>query len=143
MSYQVRRSAKVEENLELLSADGKVSEVIHVKLDADAIAGKVSKNYANLLNLQSKLARLDAQKDKEQLLGEIGNSVVILFKTIFGEEGTDRIIRFYENDYIDMCRTIMPFITDVVIPKVRQEAKKSRKTTLQSYNRKKGFMRRK
>lgn len=141
MSYQVKRSAKVEEDLELLSADGKVSETIHVKLDADAVAVKASKNYTDLLNLQSRLARQDDKEDKAQLLGEIGKAVVILFKTIFGEEDTDRILRFYENDYIDMCRTIMPFITDVVIPEVRKEAQKSRKSKMRSYDRKKGFMR--
>lgn len=141
MSYQVKRSAKVVEDLELLSADGTVSEVIHVRLDADAVAGRVSKDYTDLLKLQSRLNSLGETEDKAKLLEEIGKAVVTLFRTIFGEEDTEKIIAFYEKDFIDMCRTIMPFITDVVIPEVRKEAQRSRKSTLQSYNRKKGFMR--
>lgn len=141
MAYQVKRSAKVEEELELLSADGKTSEIIHVNLDAGAVAEKVSRNYMNLLDIQSRLAKIGGAEDKSQLLEELGNAVVVMFRSIFGDADTERILQFYENDYVDMCRTIMPFVTEVVIPKVRREAQKSRKTKMQSYNRKKGFMR--
>ncbi len=141
MAYQVKRSARVEETLELLSADGKTSEVIRVNLDAGAVAERISKNYIELLNLQSKMARWGNEEDKSRLYEEIGNAVVVLFQSIFGEDDTERIVSFYENDYLDMCRTIMPFITEVVLPKVRKESQKYRKAKMQSYNRKKGFMR--
>ena len=141
MAYKVKRSAKVEEELELTSADGKTTELIKVQLDASAVAEKVSRNYAELLRIQAKLTGKDNQEDKAQLFEELGNAAVVLFQTIFGEENTERIIRFYEKDYIDMCRTIMPFIRDVVVPQVRSEAQKSRKVRMQSYSRNKGFMR--
>lgn len=141
MAYQVKRSAKVEEELELLSADGKKSEMIHVRLDASAVAEKVTKNYTELLNIQSKIARTGDKEDKAKLLEEIGNVAVVLFQTIFGVEDTDRIIRFYEDDYVDMCRTIMPFIRDVIVPEIRKEVQNIRKSRLKSYDRKKGFKR--
>lgn len=142
MAYQVKRSAKVEEELELISADGKTTELIKVQLNASAVAEKVSKHYAELLSIQAKLTGKNNQEDKMQLFEEMGNTVVVLFRTIFGEEDTERIIQFYENDYIDMCSTIMPFIKDVVIPKVRSEAQKSKRTKMQSYSRSKSFIRR-
>lgn len=141
MAYQVKRSAKVEEDLELLSADGERTEVIHVKLDAGAVADRVAKNYTELLNIQSKISKMSEGEDKVHLFEELGDAVITLFQTLFGVDNTNRIIQFYEEDYIDMCRTITPFITQVIIPKIRKEVQNSRKSKIKSYDRKKGFMR--
>lgn len=141
MAYQVQRSAKIEEELELLTEDGDVAEVIYVRLDAGAIAKQVSEKYADLLKLQSGLSTLRAGEDKRKALEELGNGVVLLFETIFGEENTRKILLHYRHDYVDMCRSLMPFITDTIIPKVRREAQKSRKVKIQSYSRRSAFRR--
>lgn len=135
MAYQVKRSARVEEELELLSADGKESLMLCVRLDASSVTQKISQQYVELLNLQARLGKMKNEGDKIKLFEEIGSAVVVLFRSVFGETDTDRIIQFYEEDYVDMCRTILPFITEVVLPRVRKEAQKSRKAKLQYYNR--------
>ena len=138
MAYQVQRSAKIEEELELLTEDGDVAEVIHVRLDAGLIASQLSERYADLLKLHSDLSSIRAGEDKKKALEELGRGVVLLFETVFGEENTRKILLHYRHDYVDMCRYLMPFITDVIIPKVRKEAQKSRKAKIQSYSRRNG-----
>ncbi len=136
MAYQVKRSARVEETLELLDEQGKVVESIHVSLDPDSVVEKVSRRYSELLNMQSKIEQITKLEDKAQVYEELGTAVCELFKTIFGEKDTERIVAFYTDNYIEMCRNIMPFITGVVIPQVRKISQDNRKSVMQSYNRK-------
>lgn len=136
MSYQIKRSERVEETLELLDEKGKVIESIVVRLDPDAVVEKVSKRYVELLNVQSELNRITASGDKSQLYEKLGYAVVELFKTVFGEEDTMRIVAFYTGNYMEMCRNVLPFITSVIIPKVRKISQDNRKAVMQSYNRK-------
>lgn len=136
MAYQVKRSARVEETLELLDEQGKVVESIHVSLDPDSVVEKVSRRYSELLNVQSKIEQITKLEDKAQVYEELGTAVCELFKTIFGEKDTERIVAFYTDNYIEMCRNIIPFITGVVIPQVRKISQDNRKSVIQSYNRK-------
>ena len=136
MAYQVKRNTRVEEVLELLDEQGKVAETITVSLDPDSVVEKVSKRYTELLNVQSCAAKAVNLEDKAKAYEELGNAVVELFKAVFSEEDTEKILTFYDDNYIEMCRNITPFITSVVIPKVRRMAQNNRKSVMQSYNRK-------
>lgn len=136
MAYQVKRSERIEETLELLDEQGKVVETIKVSLDPDSVVEKVSKRYAELLRVQSKIAQIAKLEEKAQAYEELGTAVVELFKAVFGEKDTEKIVAFYTDNYIEMCRNIMPFITGVVIPKVRKISQDNRKSVMQSYNRK-------
>ncbi len=137
MAYQVKRAVIAEEVLELLNEDGSVAESIVVRLDADGMAEKVSKEYVNLVNIQQKCAEYAAAKTATpEVLEEMGNAVVSLYNAVFGESDTKIIIDFYEGKYIEMCHNVNPFITEIVIPKVRAIGKNKRKEAVGSYNRK-------
>lgn len=136
MSYQIKRSARVEETLELLDEKGIIVESIVVRLDPDAVVEKVNRRYAELLSVQSEVNQIKGLKDKAQAYEKLGTAVVELFKAVFGEEDTERILTFYTGNYIEMCRNVVPFITSVVIPKVRKISQDNRKAVMQSYNRK-------
>ena len=137
MAYQVKRSKKVKEELELVDEDGKVVKKIIVDLDANTIVKQLSKEYINLTNASIALEK--AKKSKEDLsecVEALGNAVISLFTTVFGEKNAIEIINFYENNYTEMCTEVLPFVTEVIIPKVRESAKEVKSEIASKYNRK-------
>ena len=45
MAYQIKKSERVKETLELLYKNGNIAERVEISLDADAVVEKVSKRY--------------------------------------------------------------------------------------------------
>ena len=124
--YQVQRKKRIKEELQLVNADGTVSDTITVDLNVDEIAARVSKSYETLGMAQN---ALQADQYNEKLVEAYGNAVVAVFTVIFGEDGCNKILNFYESNYTEMPLDLFPFINDVIMPKIR-EASESRKQQL-------------
>lgn len=126
MAYQVTRKNRIKEELQLCRADGSIAESIIVDLNVDEITARVNKAYEALGMAQDAL-----QKDPKspEVAEAYGNAVVAVFHIIFGEEGTDKIIAFYEGNYTEMLLDIFPFLNDEIMPKIR-EASEARKKQL-------------
>lgn len=137
MAYQVKRSKKVKEELELVDEDGKVVKKIIVDLDANTIVKQLSKEYINLTNASIALEKAkNSKEDLSESVKALGNAVISLFTTVFGEKNAIEIINFYENNYTEMCTEVLPFVTEVIIPKVRESAKEVKSEIASKYNRK-------
>ena len=118
--FQLKRSEKIVEQIKL------GDEIIEVNLDAGAIQARFTKGYNELLRAQNALNgatsdTLDAVSDK---LEQYGNAVVGVLQVIFGEENTQKILAFYENNYSEMFTQIYPFISEVIIPKISEASKR-------------------
>ena len=118
--FELKRSEKIVEQIKL------GDEIIEVNLDAGAIQARFTKGYNELLRVQSALNgatsdTLDAVSDK---LEQYGNAVVGVLQVIFGEENTQKILAFYENNYTEMFTQIYPFIGEVIIPKISEASKR-------------------
>lgn len=117
--FELKRSEKIVEQIKL------GDEIIEVNLDAGAIQTRFTKGYNELLRAQNALNgatsdTLDAVSDMEQY----GNAVVGVLQVIFGEENTQKILAFYENNYSEMFTQIYPFIAEVIIPKISEASKR-------------------
>ena len=118
--FELKRSEKIVEQIKL------GDEIIEVNLDAGAIQARFTKGYNELLRAQSALNgatsdTLDAVSDK---LEQYGNAVVGVLQVIFGEENTQKILAFDENNYTEMFTQIYPFIGEVIIPKISEASKR-------------------
>lgn len=118
--FELKRSEKIVEQIKL------GDEIIEVNLDAGAIQARFTKGYNELLRAQNALNgatsdTLDAVSDK---LEQYGNAVVGVLQVIFGEENTQKILAFYENNYSEMFTQIYPFIVEVIIPKISEASKR-------------------
>lgn len=118
--FELKRSEKIVEQVKV------GDEIIEVNLDAGAIQGRFTKGYNELLRAQTALNgatgdTLDAVSDK---LEQYGNAVVGVLQIIFGEENTQKILAFYENNYSEMFMQIYPFIAEVIIPKISEASKR-------------------
>lgn len=137
--YQARRSQKVTEDVELIREDGSVYKTLHIDLDACSIAERVNEKYIDLVHAQQETQGLKAgitdPETMAQAYDKLGNAVINVFKVVFGERNTADIVKFYDDRYTEMCTELLPFVTGVVIPKIREAASESRAKIMQGYNR--------
>lgn len=142
MAYQAKRQKQFQEDLELCDENGTVVETLHVTIDADSMVRKIHHKYVELcktLTSVQEIKRTVGEQNPDTMgkaLDELGNSVIHLFQAVFGDEDAEKIIQFYEGNYVEMCQEITPFITHVVIPKCNEIKKQNRESVLQGYNRK-------
>lgn len=117
MAYQIRRkNKKIKETLELVNDAGEVVEALDVDLDIDQVAARVNKAYEVLGMAQNTL-----QKDSRspEALEAYGKAVLAVFNVIFGEDGTEKLLTFYEGNTSEMLLDVFPFINEAVMPKIK------------------------
>ena len=124
--YQVTRKNRIKEQLQLCHADGTIALMVDVDLNVDVIAQRVSKAYETLGMAQNAL-----QDDPQNpaTMEAYGNAVIAVFDVIFGEENTQKIVTFYENNWTEMLLDLFPFINNEIMPKI-QEASEARREQL-------------
>ena len=138
MAYQAKRHNTYTEEFELVNEFGEVVHTLHVSIDPGSMVEKLSGQYTELLRTQTEIQSIDPE-EKGELIGayqKLGNAVIAILKSVFGDDDTEIILEFYNNRYNEMALEVMPFITDVVIPKIREITQQNRKSIQQKYNRK-------
>lgn len=140
MAYQAKRSKKVIEEFELVNENGQVVEQFDVELDAGATVEKLRKKHIALLRAQADVAHISAAIGDKKELGnayeKLGYAVSDIIEAVFGETSARKILEFYESNYVEMAKEVLPFILNVVIPKLEEVAKENKKQILSNYNRK-------
>lgn len=140
MAWQAKRSRTLQEDFELVDENGNVVHTIHVSLDADDMTVKISRKYTALVRAMSETTEMkrkaESAEELENCMEKLGQAVIDMLEAVFGEEDTKTIVEFYENRYIEMSREVLPFISQVVIPRMQELAAENRKSIRQKYNRK-------
>lgn len=133
MAYKIQKQQKTVEELELYNENGDKVTTIQVRLDSDGLAEKLSTKHIALIQTQKNLIRIQKENDNgnienyDKALEDAGQAVIDMFEAVFGKEDSDTIRKFYGDNTIQMCREVLPFITDVVLPEVRKLGQKKRK----------------
>lgn len=136
MAYQAKRKSVYTEEFELAEESGKVVHTLHVTLDPDSVVVKLSEKYTDLVEaLQNVRTVKQAVNEEEKARGleVLGGAVLDLIEAVFGKDDSKIIADFYDNRYMEMCREVVPFITGVVIPKVRKMAQQNRRQIMAGY----------
>lgn len=139
MAYQLKRSNKVFETLELVNESGSVEHSLKIEIDADLIINDFRKCKNALVNSERKLKeaqKADNLDEMEELFGAYGNAVINILKLLLGDENTDVIIEFYEERYVELSMHIMPFIYNVIQPAVEKAVNEKKESLKNSFNRK-------
>lgn len=98
MAYQVTRSKRITETLELTDEKGNVVESIDVNLDADAVCTAFRKKQTEVIDAERRLKEIrknGVETDLECAYEAYGNAVIAIFELIFGEDGTKRLLEFF------------------------------------------------
>lgn len=138
MAYQARRKKAYEEEFQLAEADGTVVYTLRVALDADSMVKKLNEKHVALVRaLQDvqNVKKADSQEALSEGLEVLGRAVMDLLEAVFGAKDAEIIVNFYDGRYLEMCREVVPFITDIVIPEIRKTAHGNKKAVLSRYKR--------
>ena len=140
MAYRAKRSKRFVEEFELADENGNVVKTLQVSLYADDMVAKLNRKYTALVKALNDTTELKRQtEDAEVVEGcveTLGRTVVDMLEAAFGAEDAKVIVDFYEDRYLEMCKEVLPFITQCVIPRCNEIKKENQKSILQSYNRK-------
>ena len=144
MAYQVGRSRKIRESLELVDDNGNVVTTVYTDIDADKIAKEFNKHVNAIIRAEIAAKSLPKSGEITAMTTEqaeaanasvqsYGEAVINLFQLIFGDEGTQTILDFYDNAYFEMSMQVFPFILDVVKPRIEDSVRKMQERAKQNY----------
>lgn len=129
MAYQIKKSDRITENLELLDSNNNVTLTIHIDIEI----GRIAKEYRQL-QIELAEAQNMTSQGSETAFEIFGNAVIKLFRCLFGDENTQKILEYFENDYMEMAVQCMPFISDVVQPAIEKYSRSKREIMANNYN---------
>jgi len=124
--YQITRKNRIKEQLQLCNADGSVGLTLDVDLDVDKVVMRVNKAYDALGEAQNALQKAP---QSQEAMETYGKAFIAVLNVVFGEEGAKQLLEFYEGNYSELLLDIAPFLTDEIMPKIR-EASEARKAQL-------------
>lgn len=144
MAYQVGRSSKIRESLELVDNSGNVVTTVYTDVDADKIAKEFNKRVNAVVRAEAAAKSLPKAGEITAMTAEqaeaataavqsYGDAVINLFQLIFGDDGTQAIIDFYDNAYFEMSMQVFPFILDIVKPRIEDSIREMQERAKQNY----------
>lgn len=140
MAYQARKHKKFREDFQLLNEDGEVVHTLHVELDADDVVVKISRKYTDMMRAYADTTSMDSKvmstEEASRRFEKLGRAVTDVIEAVFGKDDAATILDFYENRYVEMTKEVVPFITQVVIPRCIKIRDENKKGILKGYNRK-------
>ena len=136
MAYQAKRKKIYTEDFELTEEDGTVVHTLHVALDPDSVARKLSDKHVALVKALQEVKHVDAQNAPNEALETVGSAVMDILEAVFGIEDAAVIRKFYAGRYMELRSEVLQFVTGRVIPEVRRMAQENKKAIAAGYNRK-------
>ncbi len=128
MAYQIKKSPRLEEDLEFLEEDGTVGLRIHV----DIVPERIAKDYRRI-KLDLIHAQEETKKSNPEAVEMFGAAIVAMCRTLFGEEQAAQMLEYYNGRYTDMIVNLFPFIQDRVEPMLRTAANDRKAFMAQNY----------
>ena len=126
MAYQIKRSEKITDTLELCDEGGNVVTRLDITVDIDSIAAELRKRLVNVQNAEKLLKKAVSQEDYAAAYELFGQTVNDVFSVCFGAENTQRIAEHFEGDFIEMSVAVVPYVYDVILPKVNDSLQRRR-----------------
>lgn len=117
---QIKRTEKLRDTLELCGEQGEVCEKLEIVVDIDAIAGELRRNLTDITSAEQALKKAASDKDYSAAYEQYGKAVGGILAVCFGGGNAQRIVDFFEGNYIEMSVAIVPYIYDVILPRVNE-----------------------
>lgn len=134
--YEVKRNNAVQEKVRITDVNG-AELILPVSITADDI---IREYTACLKAVGAAEKELDAAKSAdpegadhlEVVYTEYGKAVLALMRCVFGPEGAEKLLTFYNGHYDEMLGDVFPFLESEVSPIVRNvlDTRKAKYTAL-------------
>lgn len=123
MAYRIQKSPHVREEVTVEAENGK-ELTVYVDLDVHQVLTQYIAAAEQLADAERQLRDLKKQGIDEENLGDayaaLGRATLGLFAVVFGPEQTGEIVEFYQGNHTKMLADFVPFLQDVVVPKIRE-----------------------
>ena len=119
--YKITRNHIYEE---LCFEDGDKTLNLNVDINVDSILSAYTKAQYAIAKASKDAKEAANEKDVDKAQDAIGNAILGLFTIVFGEDQTKQITEFYDGRTLEMLGDVIPFITDVVEPKIAEAREK-------------------
>lgn len=127
--FIAKRRAKAIETFALADEEGNIVK----KYDVDCDPETRLIEYTRAKNRVIRAEQIIAQEPSEDSYEAYGQAVLDMMGVFFGAESTQEILDFFDGRYAEMLLAVLPFVRDVLEPKMReisdkqmQEARKRR-----------------
>lgn len=118
--FIAKRKKKVFETFALADEDGNIVHAYDVSCDPEEHLIE----YNRAINKIIKAEELIKEEPNSQNYEIYGAAVIDMMGIFFGEDASMEILDFFEGRYTEMITEIYPFITDVLMPKMREIGEK-------------------
>lgn len=137
MAYRIQMSPHVREEVTVEDENGK-ELTVYVALDVHQVLRQYTEAAEQLADAERRLRDLKKQGIDEENLGDayaiLGRAIISLFAVVFGPEQTGEIVAFYRGNHTKMLADFVPFLQDVVVPKIRDaQLQITRKYSMKSW----------
>lgn len=123
MAYRIQMSPHVREEVTVEDEKGK-ELTVYVDFDVHQILTQFIAASEQLTDAERQLRDLKKQGIDGENLGDahatLGRATLGLFAVVFGSEQTGEIVEFYRGNHTKMLADFVPFLQDVVVPKIRE-----------------------
>lgn len=123
MAYRIQKAPHVREEVTVEDENGK-ELTVSVDLDVHQILRQYTTAAEQLADAERQLRDIQKQGIDQENIGDayaaLGRAVLDLFAVVFGPEQTGEIVEFYGGNHTEMLADFVPFLQDVVVPKIRE-----------------------
>ncbi len=133
MAFKLTREQKT--TIEGIEIDG---EEIKVVPDLLRMGPEFNRRFNKLIIAEKKLQGVvDTSRQSEEKVVDIekleelqaayGEAIIGILDFVFGSEGAEKILKFYEENYIELLTAMQPYLLEIVIPAIEAETERNRK----------------
>lgn len=120
MAYNIKRTEKFTDTINLIKEDGTTTHALTVTIDIDKIADGVRKTYIQVIEAERQLHSTAGTEQYHEALAHFGTAVHAVMDFCFGAGNARIIAEFFGGDYIEISIAIIPYIYNTIIPKTTE-----------------------
>lgn len=117
--FIAKRHKRAIESFALADADGNVVKTFEVRCDPEECLVEYNRARNNIIRAEQLLNSAPSAEG----YAAYGQAVLDILAIFFGEERTKEILAFFDDRYAEMVSEVMPFIVDVLEPRMREISK--------------------
>lgn len=106
-------------------------EVLKINIDPTALVPEYNRARDALLVAQAAASKTGSEADLAQL-GEVITEMVSL---MLGTENAEKVLAFYEGDYVEMMEEVIPYLNEVLVPQFLKAADEKKKEYRKKFGR--------
>jgi len=126
--YEVKRQQKIREELKL------GDEILVIEIAPLDIVQEYQQAATQLILAREAVKAAKATGVTEKEVQALGEAIVTLLVVLIGKENTDKLVAFYEENYIELLLMIFPFIQEVIQPQMNSMIAQMREQAHTAYS---------